>query len=80
MFHANSDISNTSNSILIEIDNRDYTTKGLKYQVSLLETQTPKAVLIRREGLINALFNISVVSGVQLIFLFVIDIAKNRAI
>ena len=61
-------ILNISNSILIEIDNRDHTTKGVKYQAYLLETQTPKAVLIRIEGLKNALFNISVVSGVQLIF------------
>ena len=80
MFHAKSDISNISNSMLIEIDNKDYTTEGAKYQVSLLETKTPKAVFIRREGLKNALFSISDVSGVPLIFLFVIDIAKHDAI
>lgn len=79
MFNAKSDISGLSDRSLIAMDSKDYVIKETKYRVSLLETQTPEAVLSRREGLKNAMSDISASSDVDQILLFVIDISKEEA-
>lgn len=79
MFNAKSDISGLSDRSLIAMDSKDYVIKETKYRVSLLETQTPEAVLSRREGLKNAMSDISASSDVDQILLFVINISKEEA-
>ena len=79
MFHAKSDISGLSDRSLIAMDSKDYVINDTKYRISLLETQTPEAVLSRREGLKSAMSDISASSDVDQILLFVIDIPNEEA-
>jgi len=80
MFQAKSDISGLSDISLIAMDSKDYVIKGLKYQVSLLETQTPEAVLKRKAGLKKAMLESIASNGIDQIMMFVIDISKQEAI
>ncbi|XAT59358.1 manganese-dependent inorganic pyrophosphatase [Rhodobacteraceae bacterium Araon29] len=79
MLQAKSDISGLSDSSLLTLDSKDYVINDTKFRVSLLETQTPGAVLSRKAGLKKAIPDTIASSSIDQILLFVIDISREEA-
>lgn len=61
------------------MDSKDYVINDTKFRVSLLETQTPEAVLFRKAGLKKAIPYTIASSSIDQILLLVIDISIEEA-
>ena len=80
MFKAKSDVSDFTDSGLINIDSKKFEVGGKNIRVSVVETTDPDSILSRKDGLVSAIENIvSEENDTDDVLLFVIDIFKEEA-
>ena len=79
MFAAKSDISQFSDTELLQMDSKEYVVQGFKFRVSVLETTSPKTVLDRKASLMAAMPSVAAEDGVDHVLLFVVDILNQEA-
>ncbi|PRX33773.1 manganese-dependent inorganic pyrophosphatase [Meinhardsimonia xiamenensis] len=79
MFAAKSDVSAFSDAELLRMDSKEYEVGGVKFRVSVLETTSPKAILDRKAGLMEAMKQVAEEDGVDQVLLFVVDILNEEA-
>jgi len=80
MFKAKSDVSDFTDSGLINIDSKKFEVGGKNIRVSVVETTNPETILARKEGLVSAIEKIvSEENDTDDILFFVIDIFKEEA-
>lgn len=81
MFAAKSDISSFTDSGLIKLDSKKYEVGDKNFRVSVLETTTPETVLVRKEGIIEAIRTcVAEENDIDDVLFFIIDILKEEAI
>ena len=80
MFAAKSDVSEISDQRLLTLDCKDYVIAGKKYRLAMLETQTPEALLNRREGIKAAINAFTASMDIDQMLVFIVDIVKEEAI
>ena len=78
MFAAKSDISQFSDTELLQMDSKEYVVQGFKFRVSVLETTSPKTVLDRKASLMAAMPSVAAEDGVDHVLLFVVDILNQE--
>ncbi|NOX42049.1 MAG: manganese-dependent inorganic pyrophosphatase [Alphaproteobacteria bacterium] len=79
MFAAKSDVSHFSDAELLRLDSKKYTTDGVDFRVSVLETTSPEVVLARKTSLMAAMETVAAEDNVDQVLLFVIDILNEEA-
>ncbi len=80
MFKAKSDVSDFTDSGLINIDSKKFEVGGKNIRVSVVETTDPESILSRKDGLVSAIETIvSEENDTDDVLLFVIDIFKEEA-
>jgi len=80
MFAAKSDMSDYTDIGLIHLDSKKFQVGDKNIRISSLETTTPEAVLIRKDGLIAAMKEVvDKETDIDDVLLFVIDILKEEA-
>ncbi len=81
MFRAKSDLSDFTDTGIINIDSKKYLVGDKNFRVSAVETTDPESILSRKSGLIKAIQEIlSEEKDVDEVLLFIIDIFKEEAI
>ena len=79
MFAAKSDVSSFSEAELLRMDSKEYEVGGKQFRVSVLETTSPKAVLSRKDALMEAMPKVAEEDGADQVLLFVVDILNEEA-
>ncbi|PWJ14440.1 manganese-dependent inorganic pyrophosphatase [Jannaschia seohaensis] len=79
MFAAKSDVSAFSEAELLRMDSKEYSVGGTSFRVSVLETTSPKAILDRKDALVEAMPTVAAEDGVAQVLLFVVDILNEEA-
>ncbi len=80
MFAAKSDVSGFTDNALITLDSKKYEVGDKNFRVSVLETTTPDTVLVRKEGIIEAIKTCITEEGdIDDVLLFIVDILKEEA-
>ena len=79
MFAAKSDVSSFSEAELLRMDSKEYEVSGKQFRVSVLETTSPKAVLSRKDALMEAMPKVAEEDGADQVLLFVVDILNEEA-
>ena len=79
MFAAKSDVSSFSDAELLRMDSKEYNVAGKELRVSVLETTSPKTVVLdRKASLMASMVGVAKEDGADQVLLFVIDILKKR--
>jgi len=80
MFAAKSDISDFTDSGLINLDSKKYGIGDLNFRVSVIETTDPQVVLERKAGIVSAINNtVAEEADVDEVLFFVVDILNETA-
>lgn len=80
MFAAKSDISDFTDSGLINLDSKKYGIGEMNFRVSVIETTNPAVVLERKAGIVTAINElITQESDVDEVLFFVVDILNEEA-
>ncbi len=80
MFKAKSDLSDFTDTGIINIDSKKYVVGGKNLKVSVVETTDPESILARKNGIIKAISTIiSEEKDLDDVLFFVIDIFKEEA-
>jgi manganese-dependent inorganic pyrophosphatase len=80
MFAAKSDVSDYTDSGILNIDGKKYEVGGKNILVSVLETTTPDVILKRKDGIVAAIKDmVAKGGGTDDVLFFVIDILKEEA-
>lgn len=79
MLAAKSDVSDFTDSGLINLDSKKVDVGDKNIRVSVVETTNPKSILDRKAGLVSAIKEITNGSDCDDVLLFVIDILKEEA-
>ena len=80
MFAAKSDVSDYSDKGLVHLDSKPFKVGDKNIRVSVVETTTPKILLDKKEGLVNAIHEIvKEESDTDDVLFFIIDILKEEA-
>ncbi|TFL17616.1 manganese-dependent inorganic pyrophosphatase [Jannaschia formosa] len=79
MFAAKSDVSAFSEAELLRMDSKEYAVEGTSFRVSVLETTSPRAILDRKDALVEAMPVVAAEDGVAQVLLFVVDILNEEA-
>ncbi len=80
MFAAKSDISNFSDSGLIKLDSKKYEVGDKNFRVSVIETTNTDTVLVRKEGIVDAIKAcVAEESDIDDVLFFVVDIFNEHA-
>lgn len=80
MFEAKSDVSDYSDEELVKMDSKVGEFDGQMYRVGVVETASPKVVLARQAGLMEAQAKVAQDENLAEAFLFVVDILNEEAI
>ncbi|MBI5470635.1 manganese-dependent inorganic pyrophosphatase [Candidatus Kaiserbacteria bacterium] len=80
MFAAKSDVSDYTDSGLINLDSKKFEVGGKNLRVSVVETTTPKTILDRKSGIVAAIEKmVADESDTDDVLFFVVDILKEEA-
>ena len=79
MFAAKSDVGGFSDAELLTMDAKGYSTDGVNFLVSVLETTSPSTVLDRKDALVGAMPGVAKAEGADQVLFFVIDILNGEA-
>jgi len=80
MFAAKSDVSDFSDSGLIQLDSKKFEVDGKNFRISVIETTKPDEILARKSGIIAAITQtVSDEHDVDDVVFFIVDILKEEA-
>ncbi len=80
MFKAKSDLTDFTDTGLINIDSKKYEVGGKNFRVSVVETTDPESILKRKSGIIKAIeLIVKEESDIDDVLFFIIDIFKEEA-
>ena len=79
MFDAKSDVSEFTDQELIRMDSKKFELSDKKLRISVLETTSPKAILGRKENLLDAMAKVVIEDDIDEVLLFIVDILEQES-
>ena len=80
MFHAKSDVSDFSDIGLVHLDSKKTSLGDKNIRISVIETTDPKSILLRKEGIVDAIKHIvAEETDTYDVLFFIVDILKEEA-